>query len=75
MSLLGRLSEGVRAMASDSKPSRYAAADKTITCSHCGNDTFVQRRIFVHGPMAHCLTCTRCALGAWFELAPEPRPA
>jgi hypothetical protein len=31
----------------------------------------VKRRIFVHGPLAHCLTCTACSLSVWFEKVPE----
>jgi len=50
---------------------RFAAVGKRLACSHCGGTSFVKRRVLVHGPMAHCLTCAACSLSMWFEVAPE----
>ena len=53
------------------EPASYEAAGKTIKCSHCASDLFRKRRVVIHGPLAHCLVCSRCGLAAWFEKAPS----
>jgi hypothetical protein len=65
------LKNGLSEMFRSTPPGHFTAGGKRVTCSHCDGTSFVKRRVLVHGPMAHCLTCTVCSLSMWFEVAPE----
>jgi len=66
-----RLKDGLAETFQHTPPGQFTAGGKRIICLHCGASVFVKRRIFIHGPLAHCLTCTACSLSMWFENAPE----
>ena len=62
---------GIKEASGRTPPGRFTAGGKSIACPHCGGGMFVKRRVVIHGPLAHCLTCTVCSLSLWFETAPE----
>jgi predicted nucleic-acid-binding Zn-ribbon protein len=64
-------------------PRRYRAADRRISCSHCGHGRFVEDTVKLVSPSAALfdaeysspdattLTCDRCGRIEWFATPPE----
>jgi hypothetical protein len=71
MGKVKRLKDGLAETFERTPPGQFMAGGKRVVCSNCGGPSFVKRRIFIYGPLAHCLTCTECSLSMWFEDAPE----
>lgn len=74
---------GVRGVISATGPGRFVAADRSVTCGHCGCDVFERHEAQLNSAgmtllsldwlnkSGIALVCTNCGLIRWFARAPD----
>ena len=73
-------------VASQLGPAAFTAAEKLVSCPHCGGESFDERQAVVNtrgltffgldwlDRGATVLSCTRCGLLQWYRVAPSRTP-
>ncbi|MHB8799390.1 MAG: zinc ribbon domain-containing protein [Thermoanaerobaculia bacterium] len=73
-------------VASQLGPAAFTAAEKVVSCPHCGGQSFEERQAVVNtrgltffgldwlDKGVTVLSCTRCGLLQWFRIAPARAP-